>query len=181
MQMLSWFNPFDEKHSRTPEDLGYGPPGSMGQLHNAALWNDTKKIKELLVSGHAHVNELAPGSKDTALMWAAQEGHIETVRLLLEHGAKTNMKDANGRTALEIATRMQHSGVMNDLESERKKEERRARKIAEAKKRREEERLAEKEDKEKERREMSDIEKATLEELRLELTSARVRAVLWQA
>jgi len=36
----------------------------------------------------------------TALMWAADWGHSEIVKLLLDEGADVNAKDNSGRTAL---------------------------------------------------------------------------------
>ena len=39
----------------------------------------------------------------TALMWAAGYGRTETVQALLAAGARTDLKDDRGKTALDIA------------------------------------------------------------------------------
>lgn len=41
-------------------------------------------------------------------MLAASAGHYETVRRLLAGGATKNLKDADGKTALDFATEHQH-------------------------------------------------------------------------
>jgi len=43
------------------------------------------------------------GSGDTALMLAVANDHVETVRLLLERGADVHVRNAQGRTALDLA------------------------------------------------------------------------------
>ena len=39
----------------------------------------------------------------TALMITSQEGHIAIIKLLLKYGAKVNMQDIYGQSALMIA------------------------------------------------------------------------------
>lgn len=51
----------------------------------------------------------------TALMWAAQEGHVLTSETLIEHGADVNARDKAGRTALLIATVKGHTEVVRSL------------------------------------------------------------------
>lgn len=41
-------------------------------------------------------------------LWAANEGHLEVVRLLLKHGADKYMKSDNGYTAESIARENGH-------------------------------------------------------------------------
>lgn len=78
-------------------------------LHVAALYGRSDLCRILLDAG-ASVDQLGEASH-TALMLACQEQHLETVRLLLEHGADPNRKNANGlaperlsRNALDKAT-----------------------------------------------------------------------------
>lgn len=49
--------------------------------------------------------EINKADKDgyTPLMDASKKGHIEKIRWLLEHGADVNIKDNEGKTALDIA------------------------------------------------------------------------------
>jgi hypothetical protein len=41
----------------------------------------------------------------TPLLWATEDGNLDTVRVLLEHGADVEVKDKSGETALQVATR----------------------------------------------------------------------------
>ena len=48
-------------------------------------------------------------------MWAALHGHLEVVKLLLQHGADLNKKNIDGKTALDIAKLQKHISVINYL------------------------------------------------------------------
>ena len=47
---------------------------------------------------------------------SAEEGHLEVVRILLEAGARTDLKDKNHKTALEISIERGHDAVSDMLE-----------------------------------------------------------------
>lgn len=49
------------------------------------------------------VNAIEGSPKRTALHWAAYNGRVEVVSLLLENGADATMRDANGKTALSLS------------------------------------------------------------------------------
>jgi ankyrin repeat protein len=51
----------------------------------------------------------------TALHWAAECGHEEVVRLVLEKGADVNVKDAFGSTALSGAAERGHAAIVQLL------------------------------------------------------------------
>lgn len=53
----------------------------------------------------------------TALHKAAELGKVDVVRYLLSQGADTTVKDANGRTALELAERLKKMEVVEVLKS----------------------------------------------------------------
>ena len=62
----------------------------------------------------------APLGKDsqysqTALLWAAEEGHEAVVKLLLEKGAEIEAKDQYGQTALSWATTQGHETIVKLL------------------------------------------------------------------
>lgn len=103
MQFLHRMNPFQADEY---EDATDGRP--QFDLHNAALWNDITKIKKL-IADDTDINELTIGGKETALMWAAQEGHTEAVILLLENGARTSLQNEAGLTAADLAKRQGHA------------------------------------------------------------------------
>lgn len=65
-------------------------------IHVTAFCGQSDLCKILLEAG-ASVDQLGEASH-TALMLACQEQHVETVTLLLEHGADPNRKKAKGRT-----------------------------------------------------------------------------------
>ena len=54
--------------------------------------------------------------KFTPLMKAAEQGHVEICRTLLEHGADVMLKDSQSRTALKIAQSKEHFSVVTLLE-----------------------------------------------------------------
>jgi ankyrin repeat protein len=48
----------------------------------------------------------------TPLMWAAGQGHIESVRLLVNKGANKGLKDDRGLTALDMAQEAGHAAIV---------------------------------------------------------------------
>ena len=111
-QIVSWVtaNPLVESNDAPGTD-------STGLLHDAALWGHTLKVKSLLDAESAHVDDFAPGTKETALEWAAGEGQHDTVRLLLDRGATVGLHKAS-----EAAKRGQYLRVVAMLEKARKKQ-----------------------------------------------------------
>ena len=67
------------------------------KLRNAAENGDIVTVRSLLNQG-VDVNSNAYGR--TALLWAAQNKHMDIVRLLIEKGANVNTKDKNTGTPL---------------------------------------------------------------------------------
>lgn len=53
----------------------------------------------------------------TALMYAAQNGHLDTVKFLILAGANPDVKDREGKTALELAGENRHDDVVDYLKS----------------------------------------------------------------
>jgi len=51
----------------------------------------------------------------TALMAAAYRGHIDVIRVLLDHGADVSIKDQQGKTALLWAEAQGHADVAQVL------------------------------------------------------------------
>jgi len=83
---------------------GYeAPPGS---LQEAAGFGDVASARSYLDAG-ADINAAEGSTGTTPLMLAAQRGHGEVVRLLLDRGAKVNVQERSGQraTALMMASR----------------------------------------------------------------------------
>ena len=71
----------------------------MNELFETIHNNNIDNIRQLLKQNDL-VNERRHGDNWTALMLAAQYGHTETVKLLLDRGADVNTKTNYGNTAL---------------------------------------------------------------------------------
>ncbi len=82
-------------------------------LHEFVISNDLEGLESALESGKFNVNQRAYG-KWTPLMVASQLGHIECVRLLLDHKCNVHAR-ANHLTALELAIRYSQLEVVKEL------------------------------------------------------------------
>lgn len=98
---------------------GTGPTDSVSTLHLLKLLDDIKvgntKAIEYLIEKGEDVNIKNPTDGVTALWIASQNGYSEIVRLLLEKGAKVNIKTNDGTTALMIAAKNDHTNVIKLL------------------------------------------------------------------
>jgi ankyrin repeat protein len=56
-----------------------------------------------MCNNNAYINFIQNSDKETALHSAAQFGHLDSVRVLLEHGADPNIKNCREETALDLA------------------------------------------------------------------------------
>jgi hypothetical protein len=52
-------------------------------------------------------------------MWAAGQGHAEVVRLLLQRGARSDLRDDRGFSAIDIARQQAHAEVVALLQPPR--------------------------------------------------------------
>jgi ankyrin repeat protein len=82
-------------------------------LFFAALSGKTE-IAELLISHGSHEGV------DGALQGAVRLGHAAMVKWLLARGAKTNTKDFQGKTPLEVATERKDTEIINLLKQDTK-------------------------------------------------------------
>jgi len=67
----------------------------------AAAKGDNARVKELLDKG-VNVNMLGP-NRNTPIMEAAFAGHLDTVKLLLDHGADLSARKDDGATPMTLA------------------------------------------------------------------------------
>ena len=89
--------------------VGAAQPGQMNYM-NDRVWTPAEyqayeerehRTIELLIAAGADFN--GKDGSETPLMSAVQNGHVEAVRVLLEHDANTSFRDARGNTALSLA------------------------------------------------------------------------------
>ena len=64
---------------------------------------DLFDVMAMLESGRVNVNAKSSINGRTALMLASEAGHFEVVKYLVENGANANLKDNDGKTALDFA------------------------------------------------------------------------------
>ncbi|MDH3638911.1 MAG: ankyrin repeat domain-containing protein [Gammaproteobacteria bacterium] len=76
-----------------------------------AVYENRIEIVRLLLNQENIDVDRAAEKEITALHLAASQGYSDIARLLVEHGAQVNVKDAAGRTPLEIATQGAHIEV----------------------------------------------------------------------
>ncbi|KAM9831750.1 cyclin-dependent kinase 4 inhibitor C [Neosynchiropus ocellatus] len=76
---------------------------------------DSTGVVEILLFAGANPNRPDPGLGHTVLHDAARGGFLDTVRLLLDHGAEVNVRDRLGNLPLHLAAREGHMMVVELL------------------------------------------------------------------
>lgn len=94
--------------------------GFESELHGASFAGDLDLVRKLLGHGLDDGAEIAnvyfeDSLGRTALMVAAEEGHFEIVKALIEEGAQWNAVDHEGKTAAEYAERRGHMSIYDFL------------------------------------------------------------------
>ncbi|CZR51252.1 uncharacterized protein PAC_01127 [Phialocephala subalpina] len=90
------------------------PDGRATLLHVTSEHGILSVVKTLLLEPALDINSFN-NKKRTPLSYAAEKGHGEVVKALLDAGANANLKDINGRTPLWYATRNKNAGVLELL------------------------------------------------------------------
>ncbi len=89
-------------------DAGVDPdtalPGGETPLMTAARTGNVPILK-MLVARRARVNAAEGATEQTALMWAAAEGHVAAITVLVDAGAEIAARSTGGWTALLFAVR----------------------------------------------------------------------------
>ncbi|MFH2138196.1 MAG: ankyrin repeat domain-containing protein [Candidatus Omnitrophota bacterium] len=99
-------------------NLNIGDGMNYTPLHGALCKNEeyaTKYVKMLLDKGGVDVNVQTIPEKHSPLMFAADSGYLEIVKLLVDKGADVNLKDSSGKTALDRARKSGENEVAEFL------------------------------------------------------------------
>ncbi|XP_034015590.1 ankyrin repeat domain-containing protein 66 [Thalassophryne amazonica] len=90
----------------------------MTELHQAVAAGHFHKVQELLSQNKCNPNHRdIDWSYKTPLHWAAAKGHTETVRILIEHGARPCLRTEHGWTPAHYAAESGRLSVLQLLHS----------------------------------------------------------------
>ena len=84
------------------------------KVHSAVRWDKLNECKKLITSQEiANLNDPVNGNKPIHI--AAQNGHMEIVKFLIEIGADVNSKNGKGNTAIHMAVGYDYYHIANLL------------------------------------------------------------------
>ena len=83
------------------------------KLYDASREGNTAEVRELINNHMVDVNFVGPWA--TPLYWAVLQGHIDTVKLLLDRGAEVDKADNNGITPLHWAAKIGYKEMLQLL------------------------------------------------------------------
>ena len=95
-------------------DANHASPGGETPLMMAARTGRPEPLRCLLANG-ARTEAREDWHRQTALMWAAAEGHLSVVQALLDAGAEVGTRTEGGFTAYLFAARQGHIDVVRQL------------------------------------------------------------------
>lgn len=85
--------------------------GNCTLLHWAAINNRLQIIKYFL-SKNADINAIGGELKSTPLYWAARQGNLLAVALLVKNGANFNIRDCEGSAPIHVASQFGHTPIV---------------------------------------------------------------------
>ena len=77
--------------------------GGITPLHWACARADNLTVAKILIQNGANIDAIVTGLKQSPLYFASEYGNVGAVKLLLENGCKTGVRNRKGMTALEIS------------------------------------------------------------------------------
>ncbi|XP_067336427.1 ankyrin repeat domain-containing protein 66 [Channa argus] len=90
----------------------------MTELHQAAAAGNFDQVEEILKQNKCNPNQRdIDWSNKTPLHWAAAKGHTDTVRILIEHGARPCLRTEHGWTPAHYAAEFGQLAVLRVLHS----------------------------------------------------------------
>ncbi|KAK4540052.1 hypothetical protein LTR36_009868 [Oleoguttula mirabilis] len=107
-----------ETMERVPQPIATNNDGR-NPLHEAAANGRHDEVSQLLETGRYEIDAPTRARRWTALMLACEQGHLETVKRLIDRKLDINALNDRGRTALHIAAYQNHGEVVNALLSRR--------------------------------------------------------------
>ena len=111
-----WVWIYDPANSWHTRERGIMPSDLSGTaLHYAAFCGLHTIVKYLIVEHSLDVNARGLYKKSTPLHWASSKGHMDTVRILLEHEADVSAQNDDGSTPLHWAARRGRVEVVHIL------------------------------------------------------------------
>jgi hypothetical protein len=96
----------------------YPTPRPSSESCIAASQGDVESLKAILKSNANNVqvlNEPDSSSENTPLIWATENGHLETVRMLVDSGVDLDTRGFLGATAISRACRSGHCDILSLL------------------------------------------------------------------
>ena len=93
------------------------PSFDMRSIHSAIRWNKPLNEVRALVINQEAANALDPDNGNRPIHIAAQNGHLEIVKLLIEKGADLDTKNLKGNTAIHMAIAYDYYDVAKALEA----------------------------------------------------------------
>ena len=91
-------------------------------FHKAAYKGQPEILKLLVSDRNAKkvINDMGPNNGYTPLHDAIWHGHTEAAKVLIDAGARTDLKNYEGDTPLELAKRYKYMDIVRYLEKAKK-------------------------------------------------------------
>ncbi|GMI44944.1 hypothetical protein TrCOL_g8717 [Triparma columacea] len=86
-------------------------------VHSCVRWNKPLEEVQTIITSPAHANCVDTKNGNYPIHIAAQNGHVELVTWLVNHGAKVNVQNGTGQTPLHMSTSYDYGDVADFLKA----------------------------------------------------------------